>query len=166
MKALAHTGREHGYTMRIIEAVEAVNEAQKSVVFNKLQAELGDLTGKKIAIWGLAFKPETDDMREAPSLTVIEKLLESGASVTVYDPIAMSECRRRLGDKVSYANDMYHAVNEVDALALMTEWKQFRVPSWAVISKAMKGNLVVDGRNIYIEEELAEEGLRYRCIGK
>ena len=105
-------------------------------------------------------------MREAPSLTVIEKLLESGASVTVYDPIAMSECRRRLGDKVSYANDMYHAVNEVDALALMTEWKQFRVPSWAVISKAMKGNLVVDGRNIYIEEELAEEGLRYRCIGK
>lgn len=166
VKALARTGRDNGYTMRIIEAVEAVNESQKSVVYEKLRASLGDLSGKRIALWGLAFKPETDDMREAPSLVVIEKLLADGAQVTVYDPVAMDECRRRLGDKVCYARDMYHAVNEADALALMTEWKQFRMPSWAVVSKAMRGDLVVDGRNIYIEEELADEGLRYRCIGK
>lgn len=164
--ALARTGREHGYTMRIIEAVEAVNEAQKSVVYNKLKSELGSLAGKRIAIWGLAFKPETDDMREAPSLVVINKLLDDGAKVVVYDPVAMVECRRRLGDKVEYARDMYDAVNDADAVALLTEWKQFRMPSWAVVTKAMRGDLIVDGRNIYVAEELADEGLRYRCIGQ
>ena len=162
VKALARTGRDNGYRMRIIEAVEAVNEAQKSVVFSKLRDELGELNGKRVALWGLAFKPETDDMREAPSLVVIEKLLDCGAEVVVYDPVAMDECRRRLGESVKYARDMYDAVNEADALALLTEWKQFRMPSWAVVSKAMRGDLVIDGRNIYI----AEEGLRYRCIGK
>lgn len=166
VKALARTGREHGYTMRIIEAVEDVNEAQKSVVFNKLKAELGSLKGKRIAVWGLAFKPETDDMREAPSLVVIDKLLDEGAEVVVYDPVAMDECQRRLGDKVRYACDMYHAVNDADAVAMMTEWKQFRMPSWAVVKKAMRGNLIVDGRNIYVADELADEGLRYRCIGQ
>lgn len=166
VKALVRTGRDNGYRMRIIEAVEAVNEAQKSVVFNKLRDELGEFKGKRVAIWGLAFKPETDDMREAPSLVVIEKLLDCGAEVVVYDPVAMKECHRRLGDKVQYARDMYDAVNEADALALLTEWKQFRMPSWAVVSKAMRGDLVIDGRNIYIAEELADEGLRYRCIGK
>lgn len=166
VKALARTGRDNGYRMRIIEAVEAVNEAQKSVVFNKLRDELGELKGKRVALWGLAFKPETDDMREAPSLVVIEKLLDCGAEVVVYDPVAMDECRRRLGESVKYARDMYDAVNEADALALLTEWKQFRMPSWAVVSKAMRGDLVIDGRNIYIAEELADEGLRYRCIGK
>lgn len=166
VKALARTGRDNGYRMRIIEAVEAVNEAQKSVVFNKLRDELGELKGKRVTLWGLAFKPETDDMREAPSLVVIEKLLDCGAEVVVYDPVAMEECRRRLGDSVKYARDMYDAVNEADALALLTEWKQFRMPSWAVVSKAMRGDLVIDGRNIYIAEELADEGLRYRCIGK
>lgn len=166
VKALARTGRDNGYRMRIIEAVEAVNEAQKSVVFNKLRDELGELKGKRVALWGLAFKPETDDMREAPSLVVIEKLLDCGAEVIVYDPVAMDECRRRLGESVKYARDMYDAVNEADALALLTEWKQFRMPSWAVVSKAMRGDLVIDGRNIYIAEELADEGLRYRCIGK
>lgn len=166
VKALARTGRDNGYRMRIIEAVEAVNEAQKSVVFNKLRDELGELNGKRVALWGLAFKPETDDMREAPSLVVIEKLLDCGAEVVVYDPVAMEECRRRLGESVKYARDMYDAVNEADALALLTEWKQFRMPSWAVVSKAMRGDLVIDGRNIYIAEELADEGLRYRCIGK
>lgn len=166
VKALARTGRDNGYRMRIIEAVEAVNEAQKSVVFNKLRDELDELKGKRVALWGLAFKPETDDMREAPSLVVIEKLLDCGAEVIVYDPVAMEECRRRLGDSVKYARDMYDAVNEADALALLTEWKQFRMPSWAVVSKAMRGDLVIDGRNIYIAEELADEGLRYRCIGK
>lgn len=166
VKALARTGRDNGYRMRIIEAVEAVNEAQKSVVFNKLRDELGELKGKRVTLWGLAFKPETDDMREAPSLVVIEKLLDCGAEVVVYDPVAMEECHRRLGDKVQYARDMYDAVNEADALALLTEWKQFRMPSWGVVSKAMRGDLVIDGRNIYIAEELADEGLRYRCIGK
>lgn len=166
VKALARTGSDHGYRMRIIEAVEQVNEDQKSIVFTKLANALGDLSGKQIAIWGLAFKPETDDMREAPSLIVIERLLESGATVTVYDPVAMDECRRRLGDRVSYGHDMYDAANNADAIALLTEWKQFRMPSWAVVKKAMKGNLIVDGRNIYVADELADEGLIYKCIGK
>lgn len=166
VKALARTGRDNGYKMRIIEAVEEVNEAQKSVVFRKLRDELGDLKGKRIAIWGLAFKPETDDMREAPSLVVIDCLLKAGATVAVYDPVAMDECRRRLGDNVEYARDMYHAADDADAVALLTEWKQFRVPSWSVVSKAMRGNVVVDGRNIYVADELAEAGLIYHCIGK
>lgn len=166
VKALARTGRDNGYRMRIIEAVEEVNESQKSVVYNKLLSNLGDLQGRRIAIWGLAFKPETDDMREAPALVVINKLLDAGAEVTVYDPVAMDECRRRLGDKVRYARDMYDAANDADAIALMTEWKQFRMPSWSVVRKAMRGNLIVDGRNIYMAEELADEGLIYKCIGK
>lgn len=166
VKALARTGRDNGYRMRVIEAVEAVNEAQKSVVFNKLKTALGDLQGKRIAIWGLAFKPETDDMREAPSLVVINRLLEAGAEVTVFDPVAMDECFRRIGDKVIYARDMYDAANDADAIALLTEWKQFRVPSWNVVRKAMKGNLIVDGRNIYDADELSDAGLRYHCIGR
>ncbi len=167
VKALARTGREHGYRMSIIEAVEEVNERQKSIVFDKIKAGLGgDLKGKRIAIWGLAFKPETDDMREAPSLVVIEKLLAEGAEVRVYDPVAMDECRRRMGDAVEYCRDMYDAVNEADAVALLTEWKQFRMPSWAVVKKAMRGNLIVDGRNIYVADELADEGLAYHCIGR
>lgn len=166
VKALASTGRQHGYTMRVLEAVDEVNEDQKSVVFIKLKEELGELRGKRVAIWGLAFKPETDDMREAPSLRVIGHLLEEGAEVTVYDPVAMDECRRRIGDRVTYARDMYEAAIDADAVALLTEWKQFRVPSWRVVTKAMRGNLVVDGRNIYDPAELAEEGFRYRCIGR
>ena len=166
VKALARTGRDNGVTMCIIEAVEAVNEAQKSIVYHKLHQGLGDLKGKRIALWGLAFKPETDDMREAPSLVVIDRLIKAGAEVVVYDPVAMNECRRRMGNKVTYASDMYDAVNEADAVALLTEWKQFRVPSWPVIAKAMRGNLIVDGRNIYEASDLADEGLRYSCIGK
>lgn len=166
VKALAKTGRDNGYTMHIIEAVEEVNDLQKSIVFNKLQKALGSLNGKKIAIWGLAFKPETDDMREAPSLVVIDKLLKNGAEVSVFDPVAMDECRRRIGESVCYAKDMYEAAVDADAIALLTEWKQFRMPSWKVVSRTMKGNLIVDGRNIYDGEELAEEGLIYKCIGK
>ncbi|MDE5686260.1 MAG: UDP-glucose/GDP-mannose dehydrogenase family protein [Paramuribaculum sp.] len=166
VKALAQTGRANGYRMHIIEAVEEVNALQKQVVFNKLKNNLGSLEGKRIAIWGLAFKPETDDMREAPSLVVIDNLLKSGAQVIVYDPVAMDECRRRIGDCVTYARDMYDAVIDCDAIALLTEWKQFRVPSWRVVRKAMRGNLVVDGRNIYDSAELHEEGLIYKCIGK
>lgn len=166
VKALIHTGKEHGYHMSIIEAVEKVNEQQKVVVFNKLKKALKNLSNKRIAIWGLAFKPETDDMREAPALVVINRLLESGAEVVVYDPVAIEECKRRLGDKVKYAKDMYDAVIDADAIALITEWKQFRVPSWSIIKKAMRGNIIVDGRNIYDPTELAEEGFEYHCIGK
>ena len=167
VKALIHTGKQHGYTMRVIEAVEAVNEAQKSIVYDKLKALFPEgLRGKRIAMWGLAFKPETDDMREAPALVVIDRLLRDGAVVRVFDPVAIEECRRRLGDSVEYARDMYDALPDADALALLTEWKQFRLPSWGVVKRTMRGNIIVDGRNIYDAVELAEEGFCYHCIGK
>jgi UDPglucose 6-dehydrogenase len=166
VKALAHTGIENGYPMRVIEAVEAVNEAQKNIVFEKLlRAFDGDLRGKVIAMWGLSFKPETDDMREAPSLVVIEKLIEAGAVVHAYDPIAMEETHRKIGDKITYCKDMYEAVIDADALALLTEWKQFRMPSWSIIRKAMRNHVVVDGRNIYDPKELQDNGFTYSRIG-
>lgn len=166
VKALAHTGIENGYPMRVIEAVEAVNEAQKNIVFEKLlRAFDGDLRGKVIAMWGLSFKPETDDMREAPSLVVIEKLIEAGAVVHAYDPIAMEETHRKIGDKITYCKDMYEAVIDADALALLTEWKQFRMPSWSIIRKAMRNHVVVDGRNIYDPQELQDNGFTYSRIG-
>ncbi|MBQ4216137.1 MAG: UDP-glucose/GDP-mannose dehydrogenase family protein, partial [Bacteroidales bacterium] len=166
VKALVRTGIEHGYNMRVIEAVEQVNELQKSIVFTKLNTMLGDVKGKCVAILGLAFKPETDDMREAPSLIVIEKLLAAGAIVRVFDPIAMAECKRRIGDVVTYCKDLYDAVDGADALALMTEWRQFRMPSWNVVQKVMTGNVVVDGRNIYSREELEGMGFVYTRIGE
>lgn len=166
VKALAHTAREYGYTMGVIEAVEAVNERQKEIVVKKLQDKLGTLRGKTIALWGLAFKPETDDMREAPALVVIEKLLEAGASVKVYDPVAMDECRRRIGDRVVYCKDMYDVVIDADALAVLTEWKEFRIPSWLVIKRVMKQPVLVDGRNIYSKDEVIAEGFEYAAIGK
>lgn len=166
VKALAHTAREYGYRMGVIEAVEAVNERQKGIVVEKLQRVLGDLRGKTIALWGLAFKPETDDMREAPALVVIDKLLKAGATVRVYDPVAMDECRRRIGETVTYCTDMYDATVDADALALITEWKVFRMPSWPVVRKAMKSPVLVDGRNIYDKQEMQREGFRYSAIGK
>ena len=166
VKALARTAREYGYTMGVIEAVEAVNERQKEIVVKKLQDKLGTLRGKTIALWGLAFKPETDDMREAPALVVIEKLLEAGASVKVYEPVAMDECRRRIGDRVVYCKDMYDVVIDADALAVLTEWKEFRIPSWSVIKRVMKQPVLVDGRNIYSKDEVIAEGFEYAAIGK
>lgn len=166
VKALARTAREYGYTMGVIEAVEAVNERQKEIVVKKLQDKLGTLRGKTIALWGLAFKPETDDMREAPALVVIEKLLEAGASVKVYDPVAMDECRRRIGDRVVYCKDMYDVVIDADALAVLTEWKEFRIPSWSVIKRVMKQPVLMDGRNIYSKDEVIAEGFEYAAIGK
>ena len=166
VKALARTAREYGYTMGVIEAVEAVNERQKEIVVKKLQDKLGTRRGKTIALWGLAFKPETDDMREAPALVVIEKLLEAGASVKVYDPVAMDECRRRIGDRVVYCKDMYDVVIDADALAVLTEWKEFRIPSWSVIKRVMKQSVLVDGRNIYSKDEVIAEGFEYAAIGK
>lgn len=166
VKALAHTGREHGYTMGVVEAVETANERQKGIVVTKLEKALGTLEGKMIALWGLAFKPETDDMREAPALVIIEKLLTAGATLKVYDPVAMTECKRRIGDVVTYCKDMYDAVIDADAVALVTEWKSFRVPSWSVMKKVMRQPVIVDGRNIYDKEEVTGEGFRYFAIGK
>jgi len=167
VKALIKTAEKNGYTMHVLKAVEEVNENQKKVVFEKLRKYFkGNLKDKTIAIWGLAFKPETDDMREATSLVTIDLLLHAGCRVRVFDPVAMDECRRRLGDKVEYAKDMYDAVLDADAMLLLTEWKQFRLPSWGVMKKTMRNALVIDGRNIYDSEELDEYGFEYHCIGK
>lgn len=166
VKALIHTAQEYGYTMGVVEAVEAVNERQKEIVVQKLRNSLGDFQGKTIALWGLAFKPETDDMREAPALVVIDKLLAEGAQVKVYDPVAMEECRHKIGDKVIYSKDMYDAVIDADALAILTEWKEFRMPSWSAMHKVMKQPILVDGRNIYDKDEVIAEGFRYSAIGK
>ena len=157
----------NGYEMRVLKAVEEVNEQQKQIIFKKLSEYYETkLIGKIVGIWGLAFKPETDDMREAPALVVIEKLLQAGAIVKVFDPVAMEETERRIGKQVIYCKDMYEAVIDADAIALMTEWKQFRMPSWAIIRKAMKNFVVVDGRNIYDGEELKELGFTYSRIGQ
>ena len=166
VKALLHTGLDNGYRMEVIEAVERVNEKQKSIVYDKIVKAVGDVKGKTIALLGLAFKPETDDMREAPALVVIDKLLKAGATVRVFDPIAMDECKRRIGDTVTYCKDMYDACDGADVLALMTEWRQFRMPSWNVILKVMSGNIVVDGRNIYDRHELEDLGFVYTRIGE
>ncbi|WP_028907725.1 UDP-glucose dehydrogenase family protein [Xylanibacter ruminicola] len=166
VKALVHTGLDNEYHMEVIEAVERVNEKQKSIVYDKIIKMAGPVKGKTIAIIGLSFKPETDDMREAPALVVIDKLLADGATVRVFDPIAMDECKRRIGDVVTYCKNMYDAADGADVFALMTEWRQFRMPSWNVIKKVMTGNVVVDGRNIYDRQELEENGFVYTRIGE
>ena len=166
VKALVHTGIDNGYHMEVIEAVERVNERQKSIVYDKLISLMGDVKGKTIAILGLAFKPETDDMREAPALVVIDKLLQAGATVRVFDPIAMVECKRRIGDAVTYTENLYDCADGADALALMTEWRQFRMPTWNVIQKVMKGRVIVDGRNIWNRQELEDIGYLYTRIGE
>lgn len=167
VKALIKTAEKNGYAMRVLKAVEEVNENQKHVLFNKLSSHYGGaLQGKTIALWGLAFKPETDDMREATSLVTIKLLLEAGCKVRVYDPVAMDECKRRIGDKVEYAADMYDAILNADALLLLTEWKQFRLPSWGVLQKSMNRPVIIDGRNIYDANEMRHLGFDYYCIGK
>ena len=166
VKALVHTGLDNGYHMEVIEAVERVNEKQKSIVYDKIIKAVDDVKGKTIAIIGLAFKPETDDMREAPALVVIDKLLKDGATVRVFDPVAMDECKRRIGDVVTYCKNMYDAADGADVFALMTEWRQFRMPSWNVIQKVMTGNVIIDGRNIYDRQELEEMGFIYTRIGE
>ena len=167
VKALIHTAKENGYTMQVIEAVERVNEKQKAVLFDKLERYYhGDLKGRTIALWGLAFKPETDDMREAPSLVIIDKLLKAGCTVRVFDPIAMNECKRRIGDVVTYCNNIYDTVQGADALIVVTEWKEFRLPEWDKIKQSMKTPVVFDGRNIYNYNELKDNGIDYFCIGK
>ena len=167
VKALIKTAEQNGYSMRVLKAVEEVNEQQKSVLFRKLnQYYAGDLKGKTIAVWGLAFKAETDDMREATSLVTIQHLLEAGCHVRVYDPIAMKECRRRMGDSVTYAKDMYDAVLNADAMLLLTEWKQFRLPSWEVVRRSMHHPVIFDGRNLYDYDEMHQFGFSYFPIGR
>lgn len=166
VKALAHTAMENGIHMEVIEAVERVNERQKSIVYDKLVRLVGELKGKTVTMLGLAFKPETDDMREAPALVVIDKLVTNGAKVKVFDPIAMDESRRLIGDKVQYCENIYDAANGTDCLVLMTEWRQFRMPNWNVLKKCMVGNVIVDGRNIWNREELEELGFVYTRIGE
>ena len=167
VKALIKTAELNGYPMQVLRAVEEVNELQKSVLFDKLVKQFNDnLKDKTIALWGLAFKPETDDMREAPGLVLIDKLLKAGCQIRAYDPAAMNECKRRIGDVIYYARDMYDAVLDADVLMLITEWKEFRLPSWAVIKKTMNQQIVLDGRNIYDKKEMEELGFIYSCIGK
>ena len=167
VKALIKTAQQSGYQMRVLQAVEEVNENQKSILFEKLLKHFNNnLQGKTIALWGLAFKPETDDMREAPALVLIDSLLKAGCKIRAYDPAALDECRRRLGERIFYATDMYDAVLDADALMLITEWKEFRLPSWAGIKKTMKQPVVLDGRNIYDKKEMEEQGFVYHCIGK
>jgi len=172
VKALISTARQNGYEMRMLQAVEDVNKAQKLILFEKLKRHFGadNLTGKRVALWGLAFKPETDDMREAPSLELIGAMRECGMTVRAYDPVAMDECRRRIGDKVEYAHDIYDAAIDADAVILVTEWKEFRVPSWQVVRKAMRQGCgpqaIFDGRNIYDRREVEAAGLVYYGLGK
>lgn len=168
VKALIKTADDCGYSMEVLKAVEHVNEKQKSILFHKLQAAYKgeSLKGKTIALWGLSFKPETDDMRESTALVIIKLLKEAGCTIRAFDPVAMDECRRRVGDNVIYCRDKYEAVFHADALLLLTEWKEFRLPSWDVVGSAMNKKLVIDGRNIFDPEELVEAGFEYHCIGR
>ena len=168
VKALIKTADDMGYSMEVLKAVERVNEAQKHVVFNKLAAAFAKegLNGKTIALWGLSFKPETDDMRESTALVTIELLRQAGCRIKVYDPVAMPECQRRIGTTVNYASDLYDAVNNADALLLLTEWNEFRLPNWEIVGKVMNRKLLIDGRNIFEKKELESYGFDYHSIGR
>ncbi|AMR27108.1 UDP-glucose 6-dehydrogenase [Hymenobacter psoromatis] len=166
VKALIKTAQENGYQMQVLQAVEGVNEAQKEVLFNKVKKHFGnDLKGKKFAIWGLSFKPKTDDMREAPSLVIIEKLLAEGATVSAYDPVAIPEAKHTLGDTITYAKDQFEALVDADALLVVTEWPEFRSPSFEVVGRLLKQKVIFDGRNIYDPSEMKQIGFTYHCIG-
>lgn len=168
VKALIKTADDAGYSMEVLKAVERVNRQQKSILFTKLQVAFQgeSLAGKTVAVWGLSFKPETDDMRESTALVMIDHLIKASCHVKVYDPVAMDECRRRLGNAIAYGRDMYDVVLDADALLLITEWKEFRLPNWDVIGKAMCRRLIIDGRNIFDSGELKEAGFEYYCIGR
>ena len=166
VKALIETGKQNNYRMRILEAVEDVNESQKSVLFNKLTSSLGtDLSGKTFAMWGLSFKPNTDDMREAPSLVLIDKINAAGGRVVAYDPVAMPETKHMIGDIITYVDEPYQALDGADALLLVTEWSEFKLLDFDEVTKRLKNKLIFDGRNIYDRKEMAEMGYEYYCIG-
>ena len=167
VKALIRTGDEYGYSMGVLKAVESVNEKQKTILFQKiLKHYQGDLKGRHFGLWGLSFKPATDDMREAPALILIELLLEAGATVTAFDPVAMEECRRKIGNRIQYASHMYDALQEADAMIVVTEWQEFKVPKFTYIEKALKEKVIFDGRNIYSPEQMEEFGYTYYGIGR
>ncbi len=177
VKALIRTATEQHYDMQVLQAVERVNERQKRILFDKLVAAYApeELKGKTIALWGLSFKPETDDMREAPSLVVIDLLLKAGCTIRAYDPVAMPECKRRmmlredgqqiLDRQLLFSKNKYEAIDGADALLLLTEWKEFRLPDWPHLKQNMRRALVIDGRNIYEAQELQEAEVEYHCIG-
>lgn len=167
VKALIKTSDDNNYSLEILKAVEDVNDRQKLVLFTKLQQHFNNqLKGKKIAIWGLSFKPNTDDMREAPALIIIDELLKAGADVYAYDPVAIHECKRKIGDIINYGKDQYEIIDNADALLLVTEWNEFRVPKWKLMEEKMKNKLIFDGRNIYEPEEMKEWGWTYYSIGR
>lgn len=168
VKAIIHTADENGYSMEVLKAVERVNEQQKSILFKKLRKAFGPdhLKGITVALWGLSFKPETDDMRESTALVMIRLLTEAGCHVKAYDPIAMNECRRRVGDAITYCPNMYDAATGADALLLLTEWKEFRMPDWDKLGQIMNRKLVLDGRNIFDPDELKHAGFEYHSIGR
>lgn len=167
VKALVKTGDDYGYSMEVLKAVERVNERQKVVLFDKIAKHYnGDLRGKHFGFWGLSFKPATDDMREAPALVLIERLLEAGATVTAFDPVAMEECHRKIGDRIAYATNMYEALKDADAMVVVTEWQEFKVPKFTYIEKALKEKVIFDGRNIYSPGQMKEFGYTYYGIGR
>jgi UDPglucose 6-dehydrogenase len=166
VKALIKTADEYSYNLRVLKAVEEVNDLQKSVLVSKLNKHFNyDLKGKTFALWGLAFKPQTDDMREAPSLVIIKKLLEAGAKVKAYDPVAIEEAKRIIGDKVEYGLDQYDVLIDSDALIIATEWPEFKFPNFNIMKKLLKNPVIVDGRNIYDLQEMNDKEIDYYCIG-
>ena len=167
VKALIKSARNRNHAMRILEAVEAVNDDQKHLLFKKINAHFkGELNGKIFGIWGLSFKPNTDDMREAPSLVLIESLLQAGCKVKAYDPVSINEAKRLLGDKIEFCKDIYDVAIDSDAIALVTEWPEFRIPNYKILSRIMKGKVIFDGRNIYDPAEMRENGFVYYGIGR
>lgn len=167
VKALIKTADDNGYSLDVLKAVERVNERQKGILFDKLAKTFdGNLSGKTVTLWGLAFKPETDDMRESTALVIIKKLLEAGCKIHAYDPEAMNECKRIIGNKIAYYSNKYDALANADALILLTEWQEFRLPDWDLVGKTMHRKLILDGRNIYDYDDLTEHGFEYHCIGK
>ncbi len=167
VKAIIQMGEKAGYPLRLMPAVEDVNDAQKSVLFDKVKHHFaGELKGRTVAIWGLSFKPKTDDMREAPSIVIIEKLLAEGAVVRAHDPIAMNEARRHFGDRIAYCADMYDVLDGADALVLVTEWNEFRLPNFGKIKSLLTMPVVFDGRNLYDPKKMASQGFIYHSIGR
>jgi len=167
VKALIKTAGDIGYSLDVVKAVEAVNNRQKEVLFHKIMQHFGNnIRGRHFGIWGLSFKPNTDDMREAPSEVIIKKLIEAGATVKAYDPVAMKEARQHFGETIRYATDSYDAVLDADALLLITEWAEFRVLNFRVLEKLMRQKVIFDGRNIYDPAEVKENGFVYYGIGR
>ena len=166
VKALVKSGVEYGHNLRILQAVEDVNDDQKNVLVKKVIQEFGeDLTGRSFAFWGLSFKPETDDMREAPSIVIANELIQRGAKITAYDPVAIDEAKIILGNKIAYSDNAYSALQDADALLLITEWREFRSPDWSKVKSELKNPILFDGRNIYDRSALKSKGFTYYGIG-